>query len=335
MTFLLKSLRVSIVLLLAVSCVPASHFQEVLGEKDLAEQERDSLLIENKSMDVKLTELEAQLSVMGKEVEELINDSTERAVMLRNATSELERMKRQLSDLQEAHESILEGSARETTRLLQQLQETQEDLIAREDRLREMEDDIGEKEKVLTKMSFNLEERNERLLELENILARQDSLVNALHETIATALRGFEGQGLSVYEKNSKVYVSLEEQLLFQTGSTVVDPDGVRALKDLAEVLENNPDINVMIEGHTDDVPVIPGARMNDNWDLSVLRATSIVRILLDDTDIDPQRLIVAGRGEHMPVDPSDTPEARRKNRRTEIILTPRLDELFRMLETN
>ena len=328
-------LVVMLFIMLIASCVPAQHFQEMRDEKRLAEQERDSLLIDNKRMDVKLTELQARISVMDKEIKELIEDSTDRALVLRNTKAELDRTRRQLNDLQEAQDAMVKGSARETKRLLQQLQTTQEDLMAREDRLKEMEKDLNEKERVLDQMSRDLDKRNERLIELETILARQDSLVNALHETIASALRGFEGQGLTVYERNGKVYVSLEEQLLFQTGSTVVDPDGIRALKDLANALENNPDISVMIEGHTDDVPVVPGPRMRDNWDLSVLRATSIVRILLEESDIDPERLLVAGRGEYMPVDPDDTPEARRKNRRTDIILTPRLDELLQVLETN
>lgn len=335
MGYSLKATIILLVILMATSCVPAKHFQEMRDDKIQAEQERDSLLIENKKLEVRLTELEASLAVMDKEIEELVSDSTQRALVLRNTRSELERLKRQFGDLQEAQEAIMKGSARETTRLLQQLQSTQEDLMAREDRLKEIEQDLLEKEKVLEKMSRDLDKRNARLVELENILARQDSIVNALHDKISSALRGFEGQGLSVYEKNGKVYVSLQERLLFQTGSTVVDPEGVRALNDLARVLEQNPGINIMIEGHTDDVPVIPGARMRDNWDLSVLRATSIVRILLDGTEIDPQRLIAAGRGEHMPVDPADTPEARRRNRRTEIILTPQLDELFRILESN
>ncbi len=322
-------------LIIAASCVPAKHFQEMRDDKVRAEQERDSLLIDNKRMDVELTEMKAQMSVMEKEIDQLIKDSTDRAIMLRNTRAELERTRRQLNEFQETQEAVLKGSARETTRLLQQLQTTQEDLIAREDRLREMEKDLEDKERVLRNMSADLDKRNERLMELEEILARQDSVVNVLHKTISTALRGFEGQGLSVYEKNGKVYVSLEEQLLFQTGSTVVDPDGVRALTELAGVLEKNPGINIMIEGHTDDVPVIPGPRMRDNWDLSVLRATSIVRILLDGTGIDPIRIIAAGRGEHMPVEEGDTAEARRKNRRTEIILTPQLDELFRIIETN
>ncbi len=330
-----KVIFVLAAILMVASCVPAKHFQEMRDEKIQSEQERDSLLIENKRMDVALTELRARMSVMENEHEQLVKDSTDRAMLLRNTRAELDRTRRQLNELQETQDAVLEGTARETTRLLQQLQTTQEDLMIREDILKEMEKDLEEKQKVLSELSADLDKRNERLMELEAILARQDSVVNALHKTIANALRGFEGQGLSVYEKNGKVYVSLEEQLLFQTGSTVVDPNGVRALKDLAKVLEKNPDISIMIEGHTDNVPVIPGPRMRDNWDLSVLRATSIVRILLDGTNIDPVRIIAAGRGEHMPLEEGDAAEARRKNRRTEIILTPQLDELFRIIEAN
>jgi chemotaxis protein MotB len=335
MTNSINSLFFLIPILIASSCVPASHFQEMKKARVQSEQERDSLLISNKRLEVMITEMEARLAILDKEINQLLKDSTDRAFMLRNINTELAITKAQFNELQETQESILKGSARETTRLLQQLQTTQVELMAREDRLKEMENDLHAKERVLNQVKFDLDKRNARLVELEGILSRQDSLVNALHNTISGALRGFEGQGLTVYERNGKVYVSLEEQLLFQTGSTTVDPNGVRALKDLANVLEKNADINIMIEGHTDDVPVTAGPRMRDNWDLSVLRATSIVRILLEDTTINPQRFIVAGRGEYMPVAQGQATEARRKNRRTEIILTPRLDELFRILESN
>ena len=335
MVYIKKALFAALVILYAASCVPAKHFQEMRDDKISAEQERDSLLIENKKLSVRLTEQEARMNVLNQEIEELIRDSTDRALTLRNMRRDLERVNRQFSELQETQEAVLKGSARETTRLLQQLQETQEDLMTREDRLKDIEKDLLEKERALKALSADLDSRNLRLNELEQMLARKDSVVNALHSTIASALRGFEGQGLSVYEKDGKVYVSLEEQLLFQTGSTIVDPEGVRALNDLAKVLEDNPEIDIMIEGHTDDVPVTPNPRMRDNWDLSVLRATSIVRILLDGSSIDPNRLTVSGKGEYTPVDPGTTPEARRKNRRTEIILSPRLDELFRLLENN
>jgi chemotaxis protein MotB len=157
--------------------------------------------------------------------------------------------------------------------------------------------------------------------------------VDALKQKVSAALMGFEGQGLTVTKKNGKIYVSLEEQLLFGSGSTTVDAKGVSALKKLAAVLEQNPDINITVEGHTDDVPVVPGSQLVDNWDLSVRRATSIIRILTENSSINPKRLTASGRGEYMPVNTAKSAEARQKNRRTEIILTPNLDDLFEILE--
>jgi chemotaxis protein MotB len=186
----------------------------------------------------------------------------------------------------------------------------------------------------LERLRAQLEERNQRLVELERILNEKDAQMNALRDAVSSALYGFEKEGLSVYTKNGMVYVSMEEKLLFQTGSIEVDPRGVQALRTLAGVLEDNSDIMINIEGHTDNVPVRANASFSDNWDLSVKRATSIVRILLSNSSIDPTRLIASGRGEFLPVEGGDSVEARQKNRRTEIILTPRLDELYKLLET-
>ena len=145
---------------------------------------------------------------------------------------------------------------------------------------------------------------------------------------------GFKNDGLTVSLKNGKVYVSLEEKLLFGTGSTSVSPSGVNALKKLGQVLERNTDINIMIEGHTDDVPYkSDSGPIKDNWDLSVKRATAVVRILLDNSSINPKRLIASGRGKSMPVDSAKTTEARRKNRRTEIILILNLMNFFGYLK--
>ncbi len=146
---------------------------------------------------------------------------------------------------------------------------------------------------------------------------------------------GFEGKGLTITQKNGKVYVSMEENLLFASGSTIVEDKGIEALKKVAKVLEQNSEINILIEGHTDDVPMAGKGDIKDNWDLSVMRATSIVKIITKNSSVDPRRLTAAGRGEYFPVDPAKTTEARKKNRRTEIILTPKLDELFKVLETN
>ena len=145
----------------------------------------------------------------------------------------------------------------------------------------------------------------------------------------------FENKGLTITQKNGKVYVSLDESLLFASGKINVENKGIEALKNVAKVLEQNSDINVVVEGHTDDVPMKGAGEIKDNWDLSVMRATSVTKIMLDNAKIDAQRITSAGRGEFAPIDNSKTAEARKKNRRTEIILTPKLDELLKVLGDN
>lgn len=158
--------------------------------------------------------------------------------------------------------------------------------------------------------------------------------MNELKNIVADALRGFESDQLNVHMKNGKVYVSLEEKLLFSSGSYDVNPDGVSALNKLATVLAKNKEINITVEGHTDDVPFKSG-QLLDNWDLSAKRATSVTRILLANKSIAPQRITAAERGEYLPVINTKTPEARKKNRRTEIILTPKLDKILELLDSN
>jgi chemotaxis protein MotB len=216
---------------------------------------------------------------------------------------------------------------------MMQIDGIQGDLQTREAELQRLSQEMAEKQRNLLTMEQELEKRNRRMAELERIVSRQDSAVRALKNKVSAALIGLENDGLTVSIRQGKVYVSLDEKLLFKSGSIVVDPAGVNALKRLAIILEQNPDISITIEGHTDNVPLTANASMADNWDLSVKRATSIVRILLGSAKIAPSRLTAAGRGEFVPVDAANTPTARQKNRRTEIILMPKLDELFQMLE--
>ncbi len=315
------------------SCVPATQFREVDRKSESLQQERDELMAENEHLTVQNREMKARINNVEERQEAFVEDSIRLHRQIQEQKEELARLERKYADLEETHESLLRGNARETRRLLSQLQSTQEDLAKKEQLMRELEGDLTEQRQNLTRLRAELEARNARLMEMEEMLYRKDSIMNALRRTVSDALLGFEGQGLSVTQKNGKVYVSLEEKLLFGSGSTVVDPNGKRALQQLARVLARNPEIRIMIEGHTDDVPFRKGSSIKDNWDLSVLRATSIVRILLESADIDPKRITAAGRGEFLPVDPAKTPEARRKNRRTEIILSPNLDELYKILE--
>ncbi|MES2388898.1 MAG: OmpA family protein [Bacteroidota bacterium] len=185
----------------------------------------------------------------------------------------------------------------------------------------------------INKLSTDLKSREQRVAELEGILASKDEAVRRLRASVADALLNFKEKDLTVNVKNGKVYVSLSEQLLFKSGSYTVDPRGVDAIKKLAGVLVQNPDISVTVEGHTDDVKLKEGtAGMKDNWDLSVLRATGICRELTD-AGVPGARLIASGRSEFLPLAPGKAAEVRQKNRRTEIILTPKLDELFQILQ--
>ena len=321
--------------IMTAACVPTQQFRDLEGKKTQLNDERDDLFAENEKLNVDNLEMKAQLESLETDMEDIREAQDmvkEEYVELQNEYNDLNR---RYQDLQQSQDALLKGHTRETKRLLTQLQKTQEDLLVKEERLRELEESASQKMVDLEKIRVQLEERNQRLVELEQILNSQEAQMRSLKDAISSALYGFEKEGLSVYTKNGMVYVSMEEKLLFQTGSIEVDPRGVQALQTLAGVLEKNPDIMITIEGHTDDVPVRTNPSYADNWDLSVKRATSIVRILLGSSTIDPTRLVASGRGEFLPVDPTSTVEARQKNRRTEIILTPRLDELYRLLESN
>lgn len=339
-----KLLVASVILTAAFmfSCVPAKEFQALQDKNQKCEEERERFSTENTGLNVRVAELSAKLQVLEREVEQLKRDSATRVVDLIRLKEDNDRLTSRYAELQQVQESFVSGNQKETRRVLAQLQATQEELQIKEDALKELERKLNNRRKELdesmanfNKMKSDLDERNARLEELEKILARKDSAVLALRRRVSDALFGFEGKGLSVKIQNGKVYVSLEEKLMFKSGSHVVDANGIAALKQLVPVLEQNKDINIMVEGHTDDVRFPARGELLDNWDLSVKRATSIVRILLTDSKIDSKRITASGRSEYLPIDAAKTAEARQKNRRTEIILTPKLDEILDLLEAN
>ena len=196
-----------------------------------------------------------------------------------------------------------------------------------------LEQNLSVKQKELLNTQNELIEREKKVMELQSIINRKDSLLSALKDRISSALLGFEGDGLTITQKNGKVYISLEEQLLFASGSWQVDSRGREALSKLSKALENQQDINVLIEGHTDSIPFGGRGQIKDNWDLSVVRATAIVRILTSSSSIDPERLTAAGKGEFVPIQSNSTSAGRSANRRIEIILTPKLYDLYELLE--
>ncbi|MEE4284933.1 MAG: OmpA family protein [Mariniphaga sp.] len=309
------------IILMFSSCVSMKQFTDVQDKLKNATQENEVLKQSNMRLETANRELESanrQLTERNKD----LNSQLEEALYNLNAQKQkYAGLEIDMQNLNRQLDILKTGSNTEIEMLMEELQIARRDLNLREDRLRE-----AEKE---------LEDRNARLIELQDVLAQKDQAVKDLREKVMRALTGFTDNGLTVHEKNGKVYVSMDEKLLFKTGQWDVDPNGQRALRDLSKLLAENPDINIMVEGHTDDVPMRGSGEVKDNWDLSVMRATAVTKILTQNPQLDPERIIAAGRSEYVPLVPENTPEARQMNRRTEIILTPKLDELLEILEAN
>lgn len=332
---------------LLTSCVAERRYQDEVRARAKAEEERAMMKSENIDVKATLADLEDTMKNYDRQLSHLRKDTAVMSVSLRRMTTNYDKLNDTYERLLDQMGKLREGNASDTKRLTRELQDAREDIQAREDELRELELALAKKEGNVDNMTRELTQarkelddkrvqlmaRSMRISELEGALARKDSAVLALKNNIANALLGFADQGLTVEQKNGKVYVSMEEQLLFKSGSWVVDTKGKDALMKLGKVLETQPDVGIMVEGHTDDVPYGGNGNVKDNWDLSVKRATSIVKILMADSKINPTQLTAAGRSEFLPLDAADSKEARAKNRRTEIIITPKLDELFEMLE--
>jgi len=316
------------------SCVPARQFDDMKKRERTCQDENTRLKDENQNLQTENTELKSSSAEMRKQITDLVKDTTDMGTDYQRLTSLYNELTKSYEKLLANNEKLLAGSTEETRKLIVQLNQAREDLQRREDQMRKDSIALDDREKKLNELRENLRSKQARVDELESILNKADSTVNRLKNAVSKALMGYENNGLSVYQKEGRVYVSMEERLLFASGSTNVEKNGESALKDLAHVLASNADINITVEGHTDNVPIsgtLPsGAR--DNWELSVLRATSVVKIILSDKSVEPSRITAAGRGQFHPVDPANTAEARKKNRRTEIILAPRLDELSRLL---
>ncbi len=308
-------------ILFFTSCVSSKQFKEVT--KNLQDCENESRLLQEKNQDllVKTNELQGRFDKLQKEFEELQqkwNAGSQELESLRRTNKQLAFFN---SEMQNQLETLKAGSTQEIGALMEKLQSTQADIQAREDKLRNAEQELASK--------------NQRLTELQEALDKKDEAVKQLKEKVINALTGFNNNGLSIDERNGKVYVSMEERLLFKTAQWNVDEKGKQALRNLSDLLAVNLDINIMVEGHTDDVTMRGSGEVKDNWDLSVMRATAVTKILLENKSIDPQRITSAGRGEFVPLATGKTTEDRQKNRRTEIILSPRLDEIFKLLEGN
>ncbi|WP_439183049.1 OmpA family protein [Carboxylicivirga taeanensis] len=336
---MIKKIYILSITAILVGCVPLKQFEEVTAENEQLEQTAELATKENNALKVQTDELAAKLEHYQNKVELLVQDTARLA-------RQYKRLQYRYDDLNKNYADVLNGlktrsnSDVNNQKLLTYLQQLQENLQKREDELVLAEQALAQKQRSLeqaqrelTEAEAQLRQQNQRLIELEELLTRKDEAMRTLKQTINDALTGFSGDELQVHMKNGKVYVSLEEKLLFESGKYTVNQHGVSALQKIAGVLEQNNDVDILVEGHTDNVPYNGRGDLKDNWDLSVKRATSVVRILLENSSISPRRITAAGRSKYIPVLEGSTPAALQKNRRTEVILTPRWVEVLELLE--
>ena len=275
----------------------------------------------------------------------IFNDLESRYVLLKNnytqQTKIIEKIKNDLDELnkkykaQEKNLSLTHDSLRAKKQSLEKLKTSLE--LLKENSESALRVRISENEKLMERISEReneLADKITRVDDLERLISQQKELMQGLKERLSNALLNYEGKGLSVEAREGKVYVSMENKLLFQSGSWDVETEGKSALASLGDVLSDNPDISILIEGHTDNVPFTGKGSIKGNWDLSTKRATSIVNILLENPEILPQNLTAAGRGEYLPIAPNSTREGRSANRRIEVILSPQLDKITQIINT-
>ena len=322
----------SFTLLILASCVTPKMHNALHAQYDKAKLQivnKDKKII---SLNEKVEEQEGIIANIKRQLQELRNDSVQNGKALVRLQNSYDELSSAYDLLASKNSRNMAEKAKETKALLKQLEQAQNDLLTKEDELNNLSNSLAEKQLALEKAQEELEARSARVAELESIINKKDSMVTVLKQRISKALIGLEGEGLTVVQKNGKVYISLEEDLLFASGKYQVGTAGVSALNKLSAALADQKDLEILVEGHTDSIPISKGT-VKDNWDLSVLRATAVVNVLMSNPNLNPIQLTAAGRGEHMPFKSNAAPEGRAANRRIEIILAPNLDDLFDLLE--
>jgi len=310
------------------SCVTSKRYNELQAHAQTEVQAREAAEKQVRLGRADLQKANAALAELRLDQQRLAADTTQQGQSLRRSAG-------RNAQLQESYDRLLKNSDRALADRNADNGKLTKDLATREAELGALDVNLRKSKADNDRLAADLSTREAKLAELTQALADKDKAVTDLKARVTQALLAFNGNDLQVKLKDGKVYVSLSEQLLFKSGSTQVDPKGQEALKKLAAVLNEQPDVNVLVEGHTDNVPirgVVNGAR--DNWDLSALRATEIARLLATG-GVEPGRITAAGRSQFVPVAANDSPQNKALNRRTEIILTPKLDQLFQLLGTN
>ncbi|MGC1631648.1 MAG: OmpA family protein [Gelidibacter sp.] len=309
---------IALTLVLTTSCVSKKIYTDL--ENKYATLRKENRKISDDNADLKKDLIIAQNRLA--QLQRDYDDTTAKRNQLQKdydiAKTNLDNLQQSYQALEQNSSSAIADNAKKNRELLAQLEAKEQALAAENARLQKLKQDM--------------EARSNRIAELESVIASKDAAMNKLKDAISRALTNFEGKGLTVEQRGGKVYVSMENKLLFQSGSWAVGANGKQAVQQLGSVLAENPDIAILIEGHTDNVPYTGTGIMNSNWDLSTKRATSIVQILKENPAINPENLTAAGRGEYAPIATNDTNEGKAKNRRIEVILTPKLDEISKLL---
>lgn len=318
---MIKKISIGLVVFaLTTSCVSKKVYTDLENKYTDLKKENRKLLDEGEDCIKAKNDLELDNTSLKSELEKTKSERDNLQADYAAATKNLKILQASYSALEKNSDEALAANMNKNRELLTQLETKQKALTTEQDRL--------------NKLKAELDSSSKRLSELEAYIAAKDASMKKLKETLSKALNAFEGKGLTVEQKNGKVYVSMENKLLFQTGSWAVGVEGKKAVVEVGKVLAQNPDISVLIEGHTDNDKIIGniGGGIESNWDLSTKRATAIVNILGENSGIQKKNLTAAGRGEFAPIMSNDTPEGKAKNRRIEIILTPKLDEISKML---
>lgn len=309
---------ITFIFVLTTSCVSKKIYTDLESKYAALRQEKREITDENASLKRELTLAQNRLSQLQKDYD----DTTAKRNQLQKdydiTSTNLRNLQESYQALEKNSSSAIAENSRKNRELLAQL-EAKEQALANENSR-------------LEKLKKDMEARSHRIAELESVIAAKDAAMNNLKNAISTALTNFEGKGLTVEQRDGKVYVSMENKLLFQSGSWAVGSNGREAVKQLGSVLAENPEIAILIEGHTDNDPYNGTGQLSGNWDLSTKRATAIVQILKENPAINPENLTAAGRGEYAPIATNDTSEGKAKNRRIEVILTPKLDEISKLL---
>ena len=300
------------------ACVSKKVFTDLEEKYKLLKDEYEQLGDTNDNLTSSLDQSKQDLQKLKEQYDKAILERNSLQSAFDTSQLNLENLKNSYTALEKNSSDEIAKNAKKNRELLAQLEAKEIALNAEKERLEKLKNELST--------------RSQRISELEQIIASKEASMKALKDAISKALINFEGNGLTVEERNGKVYVSMENKLLFKSGSWFVGPEGKKAVTQLGNVLAENPDISILIEGHTDDDPYTGSGQVKGNWDLSTKRATAIVTLLRENNGIKPENLTAAGRGEFHPVASNDTPEGKAKNRRIEVILTPKLDELSKLL---